>query len=1026
MIPSAMRFSITSTLLVLALGILASAASAQNSSGNSLYDQGLDLQEKAEYKRSSEHFKKAAAAFEASQSWSQLAKSYNELSFNARFQNELKQAQEFAEYVLTLDKQHQTVAPREVANAYHNLGTVAAQQGNPKAALKQLKKGLAVAQNQKIAPSLRANIIASLGSAYQDLGNYEQALAEFQRGLRLLNPDISAHQKPLATLYNYMGVNFVSAGDLDRGLSFYQKELALLKEMYGDGHPDVAGVYNNMGGVSYRSGDIGQAVDYFKKAAQSFEKAFGTNHPSVAMTYNNLGASYFQMNELEQAIRYLEKSAEIKEAVQGPDHPDLAPSYNNIGGLYLELERYEEAKQNLQEALRIRKEALGPNHPKLTNTYSTLGNLFLEQQQPDSAISYFEREVAITQKQRGPDHPYVADALNNIAKSYAEQAFYERALSYHQQALQVLGDDFEADRRAENPKVNGLRYPNYAVRILGDKSRTLQKTYEQHGDLSKLEAALATVQRLSELIDFLQVSFRSEQSKLMISEQSHEMYELGIEVAHKLHQETGQATYLEQAFYFAEKSKTRVILERINAQQAKKFAGVPDSLITHEQQLRKDIAQLREKLRRSIDEQGQSHQTYQLRDSVFTLSQSLHDHQRLLERRYPRYHNLKYNQQIPSVSEIQQKLRQQDLSLIEYFHGSSATWGFVVNGTDLSIHKLPHDSTLHQQVWEFREAIAQQSNETYVQLGSSLYQKLMQPLMGAVTNSDILIIPDGVMNLLPFEALLTEEVTPSQDDINFAELPYVINDVTSSYSPSISMSSLFRDSESQRYSQSFAAFAPVFNFSASSIQRRQGRADGQWSPLPSTKLEVQQIAELFDDGRSLWEMVFGDPDAPDLFMEDVATEGNFKQRDLSRYKYLHLATHAFAGDSATSRSGIVFHQQDRSDEDDILYADEIYTLNLQNELLVLSACETGSGKVVKGEGIIGLSRAFQYAGVDNLLVSLWKVDDRSTAKLMIDFYRQTLDGDSFDGSLRSAKQQLIATSTYAHPQYWAPFVLLGQ
>lgn len=1013
-------------LFLLMTGAFLAEVNAQDTSPKQFLQQALSMQKQAEYEKSSALLHKALPGFNSAEQWSEVADCYNELSYNARFLNQLDKAEQFARKVLELKKSHDSIADFEIISAYLNLGTTETERGNFTEALDLLNQGLAITRKKSSYAPITANLFANIGSVYHELGKFDQAMVQYRKGLNTLDEKNPAHQKQLAILYNHLGVNYVSTGEYDKALAFYQKELKVNKALYGNGHPDVAGVYNNLGSLSYRSGDVGKAINYFQQAAQSFEQAFGQEHPTLAMTYNNLGASYFQMGDLQQSIKYLEKSAAIKEKVRGPNHPDLAVSYNNIGSLYLDLGEYDKAKDYLLRSLSIRKKALGENHPKLTNTYSSLGNLLLQQQKPDSAISYFEREIAITRKQRGPNHPYVADALNNIARSYADQGFYDRALMYHQEALQVLSYHFKDNNYSGNPEVSNIRYPNYAVNVLYAKSKTLQQYYKDDQNLEYLRAGISTFTQLSDLLDFMQAGFQNEQSKLLMSRESHGMYEHGIQIAFELYQKTQNPEFLNQAFYFAEKSKTRVIQELIKNQKAKKFTGIPDSLISYENALRDRMTQLNQQLNRTIDSSKETAQTHQLRDSLFTLNQSLNKHLRFIEKKYPRYHKLKYSQQIPKVSTIQQKLRNQNITLVEYFHGSDSSWAFVLDGNKLMVTSLPHDVSLKEKVSRFRTAITQQTDSVYLAQGSKLYNKLLKPVAHQIQHENILFIPDGALNLLPFEALLTKRADLAQDDISFSTLPYLINDFTISYSPSVSLSTLFRKNENHHYSKNFAAFAPGFNFSKSSIKTRTVDSGDRWTPLPFSNQEVHQIAELFEGKSSLWNMVFGDSPEPKLFLREAATEKMFKTGKMSQYKHLHLATHAFASDTGAHRSGIVFYQNLDDEEDDILFSEEIYNLNLPTKLLVLSACETGTGKIIEGEGIIGFSRAFYYAGVQNLMVSLWRVDDRSTARLMIDFYKNHLEGNSFARSLRTAKQNLINHPVYSHPQYWAPFIFLGQ
>ena len=229
---------------------------------------------------------------------------------------------------------------------------------------------------------------------------------------------------------------------------------------------------------------------------------------------------------------------------------------------------------------------------------------------------------------------------------------------------------------------------------------------------------------------------------------------------------------------------------------------------------------------------------------------------------------------------------------------------------------------------------------------------------------------------------------------------------------------------------SFVGFAPVFadenskrgkkpdnDSTISQLKRAVEINDKTYSELPETKREVEGILDLFRKKK-----------LPGLdFISENAKEEIVKSEMMKNYSFLHIATHGFMNEEKPKLSGIIFTNKNNSPgEDGILYSDEIYNLNLNADLVVLSACESGLGKIVKGEGIVGLTRGFIYSGARNIVVSLWQVADKSTSELMIEFYRNILAGKSFSSSLREAKLKLIKDGTYSYPLEWSPFVLIGK
>ncbi len=1010
--------SLSQLCCVLALVLWGSAAYSQAAGDSlqaqSLYKEGVALQNKAHFDSSNASLKKAAELYEAGSYWKRAAACYNLISTNYFQLSEFVQAEDFARKVLETLNEHSVSDLALTAKAYNSLGLVATENSRFSEAIDWLDKGLAVVEkNQDHTPAnLKGLLLGNLGSVFDERGDYEKALEYYANGIEALQTaKRESVDEELAKLYNYAGITHGRLGQLDNALQFYELELKINSRLYGQSHPAVAGGYNNIGGIYYRKGDIGEAIVYFKKAASSTELVFGKNHPRVALIYNNIGACYYEMGDYKQSVDYLEKSAEIKLQTQGADHPDLALTYNNIGSIYTEMEKYGEAIDYLQQSLEIRKEVLGKNHPVLVNNYRTLGLLYLNQEKPGKAIRYFEEGLELSRRSRGENHPFVAEALTNLAKAHRRQGDHSKSLSRLREAEGLLSSGTGSL----------YRHPVYAVDMLYEKGKTLYSLYEQQSQLQPLLAARNTYMKLSGLLDDIQREFRSEESKLLMGEESHRIYESAIEVSYDLHSETGERSHLEDIYFYAEKSKSRVILEQLYRQQARRFAGIPDSLVTRENNLRRNIGELY----RQISGSGQdvsAESREQLQDSLFSLRRDLSNHLNYLKEQYPSYHDFRYRPDITSSREVQASLRRKGFTLVEYFAGEKALWAVIAAPSQLDVVKVSGTSALEESIYAFNQAISEKRDTTWQRLGYELYRTLIQPVESKLnaTPDKLLIVPDGALNLLPFEALLRGPVTPANSG-NYSGLPWLLNRYSISYTASISLSSVLDEGTQRKHTKKLAAFAPVFSFSPA---RQTENRSGRWEPLPSTAFEVEQISETINNGRGFWASLTGNTPSK-VFTSEEATEANFKEESLNRYRFVHLATHAFVSGAEEGRAGIVFHPEHNGEEDGILYAEEIYGLRMQNELVVLSACETGRGELVAGEGIIGLSRAFQYAGVESLVVSLWKVEDRSTARLMITFYDLLQKGDAPYRALGEAKKVMISSGQYAHPVYWAPFIFIG-
>ncbi|MFQ6094268.1 MAG: CHAT domain-containing protein, partial [bacterium] len=317
-----------------------------------------------------------------------------------------------------------------------------------------------------------------------------------------------------------------------------------------------------------------------------------------------------------------------------------------------------------------------------------------------------------------------------------------------------------------------------------------------------------------------------------------------------------------------------------------------------------------------------------------------------------------------------------------------------------------------------------QPGVSHTALGQNLCDMLIGPAREYLKPGvELIIIPDGILHYLPFGALVTQKAIDQKQ-----EARYLIEDYTISYAPSASVLDILIERPARsvqiRRRELLAFGDPLFgetteeaDLTLETTERGLYQEQGcQFSRLPYTKLEVTRIASLFPE------------ESTSIYLGAAAAEERVKGEDLTRYRRVHFATHGLIDEAIPGRSCVVLALDDDPAEDGFLQMREIFNLKFDADLVVLSACQTGRGKLVRGEGLIGLSRAFLYAGANSMLLSLWSVNDRSTAELMESFYRSLQKGKEKSEALRTAKLDLLEGEIQAlrHPYYWAPFILLGR
>ncbi len=964
---------------------------------------------------------------------------YESLAFLYFNKGDYPQALELYRKTLALKQNARNPNQAEIAFTHSMLAGSLDQLGQYQKAIDHYEQELEIklAINGASHPKVAA-AYGRLAAVYGSMGDYDVAWELGRKALSIQLETLGQNHPDVASGYGKLADILFDKGDYDQAIRFYRQKLAIELQVYGESHAVVAITYAMLADVYTRLGDYEQAISFYQKDLAINLDAFGPSHPMVATCYGNMGRSYFQKKDYDRAVQLFNRARTIREEILDPNHLDLAEIYLMLGAVYRRQEDYGQALDFHRKSLAIKTAVYGRDAPAVGWSYNDMALVYADQDKIDLTLEFHEKSLDIFRQSYGPKHRDVAAAYMNIASLYKEQEDYDRALQFFQKASIALVATFNDTSIYVNPLPEQLQAEPRYLNLLISKAETFKNRYSKNSqDLKDLKTALAAYRLVFDLIDRMRNRYQAEESKLFLGQRTHDAYEGAVYCALELADLTGEIAYKELVFQFVEKSKSTVLLEAIADSKAKHFAGIPDSLLDKEKQIKTDLIFYEHELaeEEQMGAESDNSKIVLWQNKVFKLKQDNEILISLLEREYPQYFKLKHSQQIISIEDMQTGLLDEQTVLIEYFSGEEAIYSVVISNDDLDVVRLEKPDQFDILVRMMRQGIIDRSFWRYTKYAYQLYQILLEPIGKHIHNKSLLIIPDGILGYIPFEALLTRD--PDEDEAgrqrDFSRMPYLINDHVISYSYSATLLAETLGSDRLNTDRDLLAYAPVFSqesrtgnitvkrglFSAESdpdSTRSFLRSGGWISPLPGTKIEVDNIKGIFDrQNKSSLIQLYGQ-----------ATEENLKSGQLDRYRYIHFATHGFVDENAPDLSGIILAQDSTSSEDDVLYSSEIYNLNLNADLVVLSACETGLGQVVKGEGIIGLTRGFIYAGAENLIVSLWPVGDVSTSQLMIGFYEQLLDRQTKAESLRNTKLQLIENGSRADPFYWSPFILIGR
>ncbi len=810
----------------------------------------------------------------------------------------------------------------------------------------------------------------------------------------LLRITTSASSKALT--HTNFGFLYLNQGKNDLALSSLQTAMSAWEQDKKENSIDAAHTLSHLGNLYRATGKYTQASEQLNMALEIRQKNLDATNEWIAATYNDLGLIY-STSDQDKALDFYERALALYEKRHGKNHPKVAISATNTGFIYRDLELYGDAVNNFESALKIWETIYTQAHPTKAFILFNLGQTYAKMKDPKAALGYYEKALVMYESSYGKRHPDIANVLNALGNLKFESADFDASLSFYQKALIANVSTFENEDLLANPSVEDFYNGNTLVNSLLSKAQALEaRHYGKTLKFSELALASKTLQSCDTLIDRLRQQIKNESDKITLGSIANEVYSNGVRIAY----ETSQVAFKkkewqELSFYFAEKSKSAVLQDAIADANAKSFAGIPEELLAEEKNLKSAIALTAQKLA----DKPSAEEERVIREEAFNLKRTYASFTQKLEKEYPEYFNLKFNAAAPSIEQIQNKLTA-NTAVLSYFmdEKNSRLYIFQLTNNKFSIISKTLPENTDKYITGLRNSLYFSEIKTFKIAAHALGKLLLPKMSNRITS--LVVLPTGRLSIVPFETLLTKEPTGID---TYAKMPYLLLKYSVQYEFSAGL--LLQKSKGKESISAPSIFlcAPV------TFPHEENLSD-----LPGSELEVNAIAELFDT-KNLTNA---------RFTQQQANKSLVSSSEVKKYSYLHFATHGIVDEINPELSRIYLHADSPAGN---LFSGEIYNLQLNAELVTLSACQTGLGKLAKGEGVIGLSRALIYAGAKNIIVSFWSVADASTAELMQDFYAQQIASTKKDFSmnLRSAKLNMIKSQNYASPFYWAPFILIG-
>ncbi len=911
----------------------------------------------------------------------------------------------------------------------------------------------------------------------------DSALAAASQALAVLEKTPSANSDGFPDIHLFLGDICHRKRSFDQAISHLELAVSLADSLYGAYNPVSGDAFHLLGLIEEYRQAPHRAIPHHQKSLSVRQQLTPARPLDEAKSHQRLGACYGNVKDRQREKDHLEfawgacqkcacqdspgcvsilldlaknarTSGRAEEAIQSYQRvlsnktlsaQQSAGAWQGLANLYHKQKNYPQADSAYQRCIAIMEDSMGKDYSWLTWLYSDWGSLKETLGDTTEAIQRYKRVIEIAQNSVGNQHYSIGTAYFRIASVRFNSGKYTTALADVQKALIALNPGFEDANVSANPPLDRCVNYDYFRRALWLKARILTILSRQPSPSQGFytENAKKTYQKCLDLVE----RYRNDLPTIgALSSDQSMMYSLFEEaIAAELY----DAFFKKQppppsTFDIAEKSKATLLFSAVRSNQAIQFSNIPADLRQKEQFWKQQISQLEKQRTDESSKQtlrGDS-AAMAVGTRLFRLREDYEALLKTLESAYPAYYRLKHDRATADLPAAQSLLAPGH-TLLEYFVGDSSIYAFVLRPDRYQVTEIKRDFPLETLVQQMRDGLsgfyAQKDphdtlyNHTlrqYITAAQSLYTHLIAPIEAQLADDTLVIVPDGVLGYLPFEALLSG-LPPNPG--NFGTYPFWLRKKQISYCYS---ATLLREMKQKQHKMppigNLLAFAPCYKGSEAELRKQFGAkpkprpaasvkpknsltARGGFEPLPASGEEVYRISEAWRGRR---------------FVHREGTVERFRQM-AADYHILHLSTHGQANPevSGGDNSYLVFAAEPTdSGEYELLYVRDLYNFQLNADLVTLSACETGIGELQRGEGVVSLARAFAYAGAKSIVTSLWATNDGATKELMEIFYEELRQpGHSKDAALRAAKLRYLSDfpGEQAHPFFWAAFVPIG-
>ena len=953
----------------------------------------------------------------------------------------------------------------KAATAFRNAGEISQLLGDTKSALSEYKESLALSKKAKSSLE-ESRVLNDLGYLHFIAGNTEEARQNCQLALQLGRA--LPNDAVVAQAISNIGETFYGFGDLTKALEYQQQALTIwrrLGDQRGQSQALVALVYyysnlgepakaresyyqalslsrgiHDLGGealaliadghLTAKLGETQEALQAFGAARLLVERV--GDRTSLARVVGGMGDIYFGVGDNQKALEHFLQAAKLFEL--GDEKWGIGEGKWVLGRIYHALGDDKRALEYLQEALALFK-ALSMSRLEAL-TLRDIGLVYSAIKDSKNAVSSYEQALKLTRA--GQDQRYEAYTLNYLGRVYEDLKDYESAIAHYRRALPL--NHIAGDQAGEVLTLYNIAHVERNRRNLAEAQRQIEGS--------------------TRIAESLRSNVSSQDLRASYFATVRQTYELYVDVLMQRHKVSPSEGFAAKAFAISEKARARSFLESLHESQTNIREGVDPALLARERALNETLNAKAERQMQLLASKDKV-EAEKVANEINSLTIEYAEIRDQIKATSPRYAALTQPQPL-TLQEVQQRVLDDDSLLLEYALGDERSYVWAVTRKDVSSFELPPRAEIETAARGLYELLVgyqalpgepleqrRQREATTDDLlpakTASLSKLVLGPVIGKLEHRRLVIVPDGALQYIPFQALtvpemnLRDEQSGSEWKQPLLKNHEIVNELSAS-----TLGLLLNESAARKLAPNTVAVLadPVFEVDDPRVSRARGEVHEQ----TAASLEVREaLREMRDvgispDGVQIPRLFASREEAESImasaqwgtglkFLDFDASREHVMGSELARYRIVHFATHGVINNEHPELSGIVLSLFDRqgNPQDGFLRLHDIYNLHLPAELVVLSACSSGLGRDVKGEGLIGLTRGFMYAGASGVVASLWKVDDDATAELMKHFYEAMFTkGLSPSAALRDSQLTLSQQKRWQAPYYWAGFVIQGQ